>query len=87
MVVEVTDEDGNIVPLADNMVSCRIDGNARILGVEGTGNHDMSHPRDHRRRVSGGRLLVYVERTSPGEATLSFTSPLLKSATITLPSK
>ena len=87
VVVEVTDEDGNIVPLADNMVSCRIDGNARILGVEGTGNHDMSHPRDHRRRVSGGRLLVYVERTSPGEATLSFPSPPQKPATITPPSK
>ena len=85
--VEVVDENGNIVPLADNMVSCRINGNARILGVEGTGNHDMSDPRDHNRRVSGGRLLVYVERTGEGKATLSFSSPLLKSATLALPSR
>ncbi len=85
VVVEVVDEAGNMVPLADNMVACRISGGARILGVEGTGNHDMSHPRAIQRRVSGGKLLVYVQRTADkGEAKLTFTSPLLKTASLNL---
>lgn len=87
VVVEVVDEAGNLVPLADNMVNCRVRGGARILGVEGTGNHDMSHPKAHNRRVSGGRLLVYLERDPEhsGNATITLTSPLLKTAALTVP--
>lgn len=88
VVVEVVDENGNMVPLADNMVSCRNSGSAYILGVEGTGNQDMTHPKSMHRRVNGGRLLVYVERTEGDTpAKLTFTSPMLKSAELIIPVK
>ena len=91
VVVEITDEAGNMVPLSDNMVDCRVSGPVRILGVEGTGNHDMTHPKLHRRRVSGGRLLVYLELDPEGNfakpAELTLTSPLLRSAKLSIPVK
>ncbi len=83
--VEVVDHEGNLVPLADNMISCRVEGNATLLGLEGTGNHDMTYPGAHERRVCNGRLLAYVRRGSePGDAKFSFSSPLLKSTEISL---
>jgi len=85
VIVEVIDSEGNPVPLADNMVSCSVSGNITLLGLEGTGNHDMSHPCARKRRVNNGRLLAYVIRNDkPGTAKLSFSSPLLKSSEITL---
>ncbi len=85
VVVEVIDADGNCVPLADNLISCNIEGNARLLGLEGTGNHDMTHPNARERRVCNGRLLAYVSRgEGEGDARLSFSSPLLNSSEISL---
>lgn len=86
--VEVVDENGNPVILADNMVTCRVTGAGKLLGLEGTSNTDMSHPKDHRRRVNNGHLLAYIERADgPGEIHVIFTSPLLESAELTLHSK
>lgn len=86
--VQILDEEGNLVVLADNMVNCRVTGAGKLLGLEGTGNTDMSHPKDHRRRVNNGHLLAYIERTSsPGQIHITFTSPLLSPASITLQSE
>lgn len=83
VLVEVIDSEGNTVPLADNMIRCSIEGDARLLGLEGTGNSDMSHPRASERRASSGRVLAYVQRTGDNsKATIHFSSPLLKSASI-----
>lgn len=82
VLVEVVDAQGNTVPLADNMISCRIEGDATLLGLEGTGNTDMSHPRANERRASAGRALAYVQRGGAGKAKIHFSSPLLKSASI-----
>lgn len=83
VLVEVVDEDGRRVPLADNMVSCHIEG-GRLLGLEGTGNTDMSHPRATERRASDGRVLAYVALNDGEDARVRFTSPLLKSAETTI---
>lgn len=87
VLVEVVDEEGRRVPLADNMIHCEVDGPVRLLGLEGTGNTDMSHPRASGRRASSGRVLAYVGRAGAGTASLKFHSPLLKSAEITVNSK
>lgn len=82
IMVEVVDDQGNIVPLADNMISCQVDGGATLLGLEGTGNSDMSHPKANERRACSGRALAYVQRDGASKATVHFSSPLLKSASI-----
>ncbi len=83
VLVEVVDENGLRVPLADNMVTCHCEG-GRLLGLEGTGNTDMSHPRATERRASSGRVLAYVSLADGTPARLRFTSPLLDSAEISL---
>lgn len=80
--VEVVDENGVRIPLADNMVKCEVESGV-LLGLEGTGNTDMSHPRATERRASNGRVLAYVGRgDSATPVKVKFTSPLLKSAVI-----
>lgn len=78
--VEVVDEDDHIVKLADNMLSCHIHGDAKLLGIENSDNSDMSNPRERRRRAFRGQAVTYISFDGPFTAT--FTSPLLESATI-----
>lgn len=77
--IEVFDENGTMVKLADNEITCTIEGPASLLGLEGSDNSDMSDYTDNRHRVYRGRLLAYVQTTGePGTIRLKFTSPLLK---------
>lgn len=86
LTVEVVDEDGIPVVLADNNVVCRIHGPLQLLGLEGSDNTDMGDYRDNRQRVYGGRLLAYVKKMKEGKgkAKVVFSSPLLKPAEIEL---
>ncbi len=86
LIVEVVDEEGIPVVLADNNVTCHINGPLKLLGLEGSDNTDMGDYRDNRQRVYGGRLLAYVGRDKErkGKAKVVFTSPLLQSAEIEL---
>lgn len=82
--VDVLDEDGTIVKLADNVVTCQVEGRARLLGLENSDNRDMSHPKSRSRRVYQGYLVAYVQDDSNGEAPirLVFSSPLLEEAVL-----
>lgn len=85
VLVEVVDEQGVPVRLADNEITCRIEGPARLLGLENGNNSDMSEHRDHRQRVWRGRLLAYVQATGEaGDIRIRFTSPLLQKAEVVL---
>lgn len=83
--VDILDDDGNIVTLGDNEITCTIQGSARLLGLEGCNNSDMSDYTDNRHRAYRGRLLAYIQTTGePGEITVNFTSPLLKGTKVKL---
>ena len=86
IIVEVVDENGLPVKLADNEITCRVEGPARLLGLENGDNSDMSEHRDDRQRVHMGRLLAYVQRdkAATGSVRIVFTSPLLKRAEVIL---
>ncbi len=85
IIIEVIDEEGTIVKLGDNDIACHIEGPARLLGLEGSNNSDMSDYTDHHHRAYQGRLLAYIQTTGQeGDIRISFTSPLLKGAQITL---
>ena len=85
VLVEVVDEQGIPVRLADSEITCRIEGPARLLGLENGNNSDMSEHRDHRQRVWRGRLLAYVQATGEaGNIRIRFTSPLLQKAEVVL---
>ena len=82
--VEVVDENGIRVPLADNMISCITDG-AELLGLASPGNTDMSHPRASSRRAADGRVLAYVVLPdAAAKVRVCFSSPMLGGAEIEL---
>lgn len=79
LLIEVVDDNGNVVRLADNNITCRIEGPARLLGLEGSDNTDMGNYRDNQQRVHNGRLLAYIANQSrSGKVTIHLSSPLLK---------
>ncbi|WP_304257099.1 sugar-binding domain-containing protein [Phocaeicola plebeius] len=83
--IEVVDEQGTIVKLGDNDVTCQIEGPARLLGLEGSNNGDMSDYADNHHRAFHGRLLAYIQTTGEkGEIRVKLTSPLLKGAEVVL---
>jgi hypothetical protein len=85
LTVEIVDENGAVVKLADNEVTCRVEGPARLLGLEGSNNSDMSDYTDNRHRVYHGRLLAYIQATGEeGEAVVKFSSPLLKGTEVSI---
>ncbi|MDR2129639.1 MAG: DUF4982 domain-containing protein [Odoribacteraceae bacterium] len=82
--VQVVDEAGIPVRVADNEVTCFIEGPARLLGLEGSNNQDMSNYRDNTHRVYLGRLMAYVQATGTGTAKITFFAPWLQTTEITL---
>lgn len=85
VVVQVVDENGIPVRLADNEVTCTISGPAKLLGLEASNNSDMSDYTDNRHRVFHGSMLAYLQATGDeGEIKINFTSPWLEPAEVIL---
>ena len=79
LTVEIIDESGTVVKLGDNEITCTVEGPARLLGLEGSDNSDMSDYTDNRHRVYHGRLLAYIQTTGgEGQVKVKFASPFLK---------
>ncbi len=83
--VEVTDNQGRMVPIAGNEISFAVSGPGKIIGV---GNGDpSSHEADKgtRRRAFNGLCVAIVQSAKQaGEITVQATSPGLESATATI---
>jgi hypothetical protein len=84
LTVEVLDDNGNFVPLADNEITCTVEGPAVLLGLEGSDNRDMGSYTDNVQRAYRGRLLAYLRATGSGPVTVRFSAPLLQGASVTL---
>ncbi|WP_161406403.1 beta-galactosidase GalA [Paenibacillus silvestris] len=83
--VLIRDEQGRVVPIADNEVVFVVEGAGSILGV-GNGN-PSSHESDKakRRRAFNGYCLLLVQTTTaPGEIIITGTSAGLRAAKLTL---
>ena len=83
--VEVTDENGVFVPLADNEISCMAMG-VRLLGMEnGDARNIGATLAGNRLRVRQGRLVAYLAPgRQRGEQTVIFSSPMLQRAEVHL---
>ncbi|MES2485777.1 MAG: sugar-binding domain-containing protein [Bacteroidota bacterium] len=81
--IDVTDKDGLPVVLSDNEVTCKIDGPAKLLGLEAGNNSDMTDYTDNVQRVYHGHILAYVQSTGEaGTAKVTFTSQWLQPVTV-----
>lgn len=83
--IGVTDENGIPVMISDDKITVEIEGPARLLGLEGSNNSDMSDYTDNVHNAYHGRLLAYIETTrEPGTVTVRLSSPWLKPVELNL---
>jgi hypothetical protein len=82
--IRILDENGNPAVLADNQLTCRLEGPGKLLGLEAGDNTDMGNYRDNVQRVYMGQMIAYVEATGGGEIKVSFSSPWLKTGEINI---
>lgn len=80
--ITVTDKNGIPAILADNMITCRITGPGKLLGMEAGDNTDMGIYTDHTQRVHRGRLIAYVQATGKEPIQIQFSAPWLQTANI-----
>ena len=83
LLVKINDEDGDIVSMARNDITCDISGNAELLGMEASNNSDMSDYTDNHQPANRGTILVYVRKLSDTPVTVRFSAEGLKPASIT----
>lgn len=89
--VEIVDENGNVVPLADNELTCTIKGQLQLLGMENGDIRDVRDKGCNSCRVHGGRLVAYLAYTATEEtystnATYDGRSSMPAMATVTFAS-
>jgi beta-galactosidase len=83
--LQLVDAQGVPAMLAENPVTCLIDGPARLLGLEAGNNTDMSDYTDEVHNTYRGRLVAYIQATGePGEIKVRFATPGLPAATVSL---
>lgn len=85
LTITALDENGNTVENAVNRVQVRVDGAARLIGLDaGDSTDDDSFRADHRRMFSGKLLAMISALDVPGDITVTLTSPALKGCEVHL---
>ncbi|WNH12960.1 sugar-binding domain-containing protein [Thalassobellus suaedae] len=77
--VEILDTNGNPSILADNEITCRVNG-GELLGMENASTNVAENYLDSKHRCINGKLLIYVKKEENNTPiSVSLSSPLLKS--------
>lgn len=85
LTIEVVDENGIVVKLADNDITCMVSGAGKLLALENSNIQDTSNLRDFHQRAYQGKLLAYVQSTGEnGNIRIRVSSPMLQDAEITI---
>jgi beta-galactosidase len=81
--IDVLDEQGNVVPYADNLIHFTVSGNGKLLGVD-NGNQldEASFKLDTRKAFNGHAYAVVEADRKPGEITLTVEVDGLKPASV-----
>ena len=88
IMVEVIDEQGRVVPLAENEITFDVQGEGKLIGVD-NGNpqsHD-SYKVSHCTAFNGLCLAVVQSTAKPGSVRIAASSPSLQPATLTVATK
>lgn len=81
VIVQVMDDQGIPVMLSDDEITCELNGDAQLLGLEAGNKKDMSDYTDNKHRVYRGRLIAYIKAgETKGAVTAKFSAPWLESA-------
>ena len=83
--VNAVDRDGTLVPMAANLVECKIDGPGRIIGIA---NGNLRSTEDYKaptHSLHQGRMLIYVQsQKNSGQLVLTVSTDKLETARTTL---
>lgn len=86
LLIQVVDENGIPVVLADNEVTIHPEGPVRLVGMENGGSNVTDNYRGNRLRCKSGKLVAFLKVTDKaGLIRIKLTSPLLQSASISVP--
>ena len=74
--IEISSEDekGRFVPDNNDIISCEIEGKARLIGMDAGNAEDLSMYSEKQRRMLSGRLLCVIQPEEAGEVRVHFTS-------------
>jgi beta-galactosidase len=88
LTVRIEDKDGNLCPLADNLVNFNVTGAGEIAGVD-NGNAATTEPfhADHRKAFNGLALLILRSRPEPGTIHVIATADGLAQAQVDVQTK
>ncbi len=86
--IEILDENGTLVPKADNLVEFTVGGPGKIIGVDNGSQISHEPFKANKRKAFNGKCLVVVQSTEEsGQITLTAKSEGLELSTISLSSK
>ncbi len=86
--VEVQDANGRTVPITDNLVTFRVSGPAKLIGVGNGDPTDQSPDKGSSRKAFSGYCMALVQTDKiPGAITVEATSPGLTAVSATFSSK
>jgi beta-galactosidase len=86
--VSVTDENGVLVPIADNEITLTINGPARVIGFGNSNPASHDNETDATHRVYQGRALAVIQSDGRlGKISIKATSPGLDDATVSIEEK
>src|SRR5690606_15023274 len=77
--LQIVDENGHPVILAEDEITCHVAGNGRLLGMEAGNNSDMGDYTANKQRVYHGKMRFYVQANgaSGGKFAVRFSAPCL----------
>lgn len=83
--VDVTDENGNLVPNAQNRITFTVEGDGELIGVDNGWTTDHDSYQKHNRRAFNGKVQAIVRSTKEaGVFTVTASADGLKSAGVTV---
>lgn len=86
--VEIVDAEGNLCPLADNLVHFEVEGNLFIAGVDNGSQTSMERFKDNKRKAFNGKCLVVLQNDGKaGAARLKAVAEGLEDAVVEIVSE
>ena len=81
--VKIVDKKGILVPGANNDIQFKVNGNARLIGVENGNPRDHTKPSSIEKKVFNGMILGMIQSTDrTGNITIKVSSPGLENAEV-----
>ena len=85
LTVQILDDKGRLVPIADNEIKFSLEGEGALLGVDNGDPQSHEDYKSNRRKAFNGLCLAVVQSTGkPGRIRVTATSPSLKTASVTI---